>query len=480
MKILFAASEATPFAASGGLADVIGSLPPELSKLGNDVRVAIPLYKKIKNEYRKKMRFVTTLTVKVGWRRQFCEVFTLVKDNVRFYFIDSQYYFARDNLYGYNDDIERFVFFSRAVLDLLRDISYKPDIINCNDWQTALIPVFLEVFYKYKDGYEGIKTVFTIHNIQYQGVFGENLMTDLTGIPEYSKNILEYDGCVNLMKGAFETADRISTVSETYAKEILTPWYSHGLDRILVNKKSILCGILNGIDIDGYNPETDKKIPFNYSVKNLENKKKCKEALRDELGLNKSNRPLFAIITRLASHKGISLVRLIFEETVKNGAQFVILGSGDKSYEDFFLEMSSRYKGEVTAKIEFNSDLARKIYAAADIFLMPSLSEPCGLAQMIAMRYGTIPIVRETGGLKDTVKDFTQDRSGNGFTFKGQNAGDLQNKINQAIDLFYNDAVWERIMCNAMNSDFSWKKSSLEYNDMYRELLDEKRRRSMS
>lgn len=336
MNILFAASEARPYAASGGLADVIGSLPIELNDMGHKCCVVIPLYKNMKHELREELEYVTDMTIEIGWKKQYCEVFKGIYKNVVYYLIDSQYYFGRDGLYGFYDDAERFIFFSRAVIELIPKIDFEPDIINANDWQTAMIPVYLKTVYQFREEYENIKTVFTIHNIQYQGVFGLNIINELMGISSYYTGILEYDGSVNMMKGAFETADYITTVSPKYAEEILDPWFAYGLDRILVQKKDKLVGILNGIDTDSYDPSTDKDIPFNYSSRALSGKNKCKDALRKEMGLEKSDKPLIGIVTRFVAHKGIGMIRYVFEEMVSKGVQFVVLGSGEQTYEDFF------------------------------------------------------------------------------------------------------------------------------------------------
>ena len=424
MNILFAASEATPYIASGGLADVAGSLPAAVTQKGHDCRIVLPLYKGINPHFRASMTFITHMTVDVSWRKQYCGIFTAICNGVTYYFLDNEYYFGRDGIYGFFDDCERFVFYSRAVLEMLRYIDFKPDIINANDWQAAMIPVYYEVFYKYQQGYENIKNVFTIHNIQYQGNYGKEVLNEVMGLPMYHMSLLEYDGGVNMMKGAIETADKVTTVSPSYAWEILDPWYSHGMDRILRTKQYKLSGILNGIDVNGYDPETDEIIEKNYSARSTVGKKVCKAKLLAELGLQEGNEPVIGIVTRFVSHKGIDLIKYVFEDLIKAGFKFVILGSGEKIYEDFFKEMEWRYKDKVSVSLGFIPELSRKIYSGADMFLMPSQSEPCGLAQMIAMRYGTIPIVRETGGLRDTVRDCGGE-NGNGFTFKTYNAHDM-------------------------------------------------------
>lgn len=472
MNILFAASEALPYVASGGLADVAGSLPSAIVKKGHDCRVVIPLYKCISAEMRASLTFLTNITVDVSWRKQYCGIFTGIYKGVTYYFIDNEYYFGRDGIYGFYDDCERFVFYSRAVLEMIRCIDFKPDIIHANDWQAAMIPVYYQIFYKYQQGYENIHTIFTIHNIQYQGKYGKEVLNELMGIPLYHTGLLEYDGCVNMMKGAIETADKITTVSPSYAWEILDPWYSHGLDRALNTKQYKLCGFLNGIDVDGYNPETDPAIPANYSVKNMQGKAKCKQALLEELGLQDGDEPIIGIVTRFVSHKGIDLIRYVFEDILNLGYKFAILGSGEKIFEDFFKEMAWRHPGRVSVTLGFIPQLARRIYAGCDMFLMPSQSEPCGLAQMVAMRYGTLPIVRETGGLRDTVRDGGGE-NGNGFTFKTYNAHDMLGACNRAKIAYDDKPRWKVLQKTAMESDFSWNVSAELYLGLYRELTEQ-------
>lgn len=470
MKILFAASEAVPFAASGGLADVVGSLPKAIKSKRHDCRVVMPLYKSVAPEFRDKMVFVTNITVDVSWRKQYCGIFMAIRDGITYYFIDNEYYFSRDGLYGFYDDCERFVFFDRAVLEMLKYIDFTPDIINCNDWQTALIPVYYNVYYKYQQGYDGIKTVYTIHNIEYQGKYGKEVLSELMGIPMYNAGLIEYDGSVNMMKGAIETSDMITTVSPSYAWEILDPWYAHGLDRILVTKQYKLRGIMNGIDTKLYDPEKDKFIAVNYSAKKVAGKEKCKEAILAELGLTPGDEPLIGIVTRFVRHKGIDLIRCVFEEMVRSGIKFAVLGSGEKIYEDFFLEMAARYPDKVSVTVGFIPELSHRIYAGADMFLMPSQSEPCGLAQMIAMRYGTIPIVRETGGLRDSVRD-NGGENGNGFTFKTYNANDMLDAVKRARKDYEDKQVWDELVERAMECDHSWSSSAEMYIDTYKELL---------
>lgn len=469
MRILYTASEAIPYAASGGLGDVAGSLPAALCKAGHDCRVVLPLYKSISRELRDELKFLMNFTVDVGWRKQYCGVFEGKVGNVTYYLLDNEYYFARDGLYGFYDDCERFVFLSRAVMELVGHVGWKPQIINCNDWQTALVPVYYQTYYKFQYGYDNIKVVFTVHNIQYQGKYGMDVLNEVMGIPMYHAKILEYDGCINMMKGAFETADKITTVSPSYAWEILDPWYSHGLDRALAGKQYKLCGFINGIDNDLYNPETDKLIPANFSAQDISGKAECKSALCRELGLDCGDDPVIGIITRFVSHKGIDLIKYVFEDMLNLGCRFAVLGAGEKIFEDFFKEMAWRRPDKVSVTLGFKPELARKIYAGADMFLMPSQSEPCGLAQMISMRYGTIPIVRETGGLRDSVRD-AGGENGNGFTFKTYNAHDMLNAVNRACDYYHNTEAWKKLVCDAMNNDYSWDNSAKLYIGLYREL----------
>ena len=470
MKILYAASEALPFMASGGLGDVAGSLPKALRKRLVGCRVVMPLYSGIKQELRDRMQFITHITVPVSWRRQYCGIFEAKIDGVIFYFIDNEYYFKRDGIYGHYDDAERFAFFSRAVLEIIPHIDFKPDIIHTNDWQTALVPVYYSTMYANREGYEGIKNIFTIHNIQYQGVYGKEVVTELMGIPTYHTSLLEFDGMVNLMKGAIETADRVTTVSPTYAKEILDPWYSYGMDRALVRRQDGIVGILNGIDVVGYDPETDSNLKKHYSVTKIAGKKECRAALLHECGLTDSDAPVVGIVTRFVAHKGIQLVQQTFQEMLQLGCRFVVLGSGERLYEDFFREMQAEYPDQVHVTVGFVPAMARRIYGGADIFLMPSQNEPCGLAQMVAMRYGTIPVVRETGGLKDSVFD-AGGKNGNGFTFKTYDAYDMLDAVKRACELFADKRKWNALVRHAMKCDYSWNVSAEKYVELYRSLL---------
>ncbi|MCH3972652.1 MAG: glycogen synthase GlgA [Oscillospiraceae bacterium] len=474
MKILYCTSEARPFAATGGLADVAGSLPQALRQRLIGCRVVMPLYEDIPQELRNDMKFVTSLSVPVAWRRQYCGVFEARSGGVIYYLIDNQYYFKRKGLYGHYDDAERFAFLSRAALEMLPYLDFKPDIIHCNDWQTAMVPIYYSIFYANNDWYRGIKTVITIHNIQYQGKYGKELVQDVLGVPESDMPILEYDDCVNMLKGAIETANRVTTVSPTYAKEILDPWYAFGLDGILKQREWKLSGILNGIDTVSYDPATDPDISSHYSAEDVSGKAEDKRSLQERLGLaQEPDTPLVGMVTRLVAHKGLDLVKedlgRLMDDT---NMQFVVLGSGEWEYEQFFQQMQERYPGRLCACHGFVPELSRKIYAGADMFLMPSKSEPCGLSQMIALRYGTIPIVRETGGLKDSIQD-SGDGQGNGFTFRSYDSGDMDNAVRRALGGYNDKEGWQILVQRAMNCDMSWGKSANEYIRMYRDMLKE-------
>ncbi len=472
MKILFASSEARPYAASGGLADVCGSLPAAIRRQSDEIdcRIVMPLYQSVTPEMRNQMTYLKNITVEVGWRKQYCGIYTIQRDNVIYYLLDNPNYFMREGMYGFFDDAERFIFFSRSVLEILPALDWKPDIIHCNDWQTATVPVFYQVLYKYHQEYENIKIIYTIHNIQYQGVYGKEIITELMGIPTYHTNLLEYDGMVNLMKGAIETADRVTTVSVTYAKEILDPWYAYGMDRELIRRSDGVVGILNGIDTQSYDPEHDPEIPKHYTATKLQGKKDCRKALLQECGLPETKMPVIGIVTRFVAHKGIQLIQQSFQELIQLGCRFVILGSGEKLYEDFFKEMQANYPEQVHVTLGFMPALSHRIYAGADFFLMPSQNEPCGLAQMIAMRYGTIPIVRETGGLKDTVND-AGGENGNGFTFKTYDAYDMLDAVKRACKLFEDKRKWNALVRRAMQCDFSWDVSAKSYIELYQSLM---------
>lgn len=472
MKVLYASSEALPFAASGGLADVAGSLPQALRRRKVACRVVMPLYGTISDEMRENMKFITSIMVPVSWRRQYCGIYEAKAGGVIYYLIDNEYYFKRNTFYGHYDDGERFAFFSRAVLEILPYIDFKPDIIHCNDWQTALVPVYYSTYFANREGYTGIKTVFTIHNIQYQGKYGREILGDVFGLGEEHASLLDFGGCVNLMKGGIECANKVTTVSNTYAGEILDPWFSHGLDPILKERSSKLSGILNGIDVINYDPETDKDIFYNYSAKDYSAKANNKAALQELFGLPvKADTPVMGIVSRLVAHKGLDLVKRIMWELLETtDLQLAVLGSGDWEYESFFKELAAAFPEKVGLRIGFIPDLARKIYAGCDLFLMPSKSEPCGLSQMVALRYGTVPIVRETGGLKDTITD-SGDGKGNGFTFKSYDAYDMLDAIRRSLAAYADKDGWQKLVERALKCDNSWGRSAREYIKLYEELM---------
>ena len=474
MKCLFVTSEAQPFAASGGLADVSGSLPHALRQRLIGCRIVMPLYEDIPDELKESMRFLTSFSVPVAWRRQYCGIFESRFDGVIYYFIDNQYYFKRQGMYGHYDDAERFAFFSRAVLEMLPFIDFKPDIIHCNDWQTALVPTYYNLFYSRSDWYKGIKTVFTIHNIQYQGKYGSELYDEVVGIPPQSRSILDFDGCINFVKGAVETSNRVTTVSPSYSWEIRDPWFSNGLDSILNARAWKIRGILNGIDTVSYDPATDPEIYANFSVNDLSGRTVNKRKLQERLGLEQNiETPIIAMLTRLVSHKGLDLVKAALDQIMtEEDIQFVILGSGDWEYESFFRSMQGKYPGRISACHGFIPELSRKIYAGADMFLMPSKAEPCGLSQMIALRYGAIPIVREVGGLRDSIRD-SGTGEGNGFTFKNYDAMDMINCIRRAIAGYWQRDSWKTLIKRAMECDNSWVRSATEYINLYREVINE-------
>lgn len=474
MKVLFATSEAYPFAMSGGLADVSGALPKALRRKFVGCRVVMPLYGTVSHELREKMTFICNITVPVSWRRQYCGIFEAHLDGVIYYLIDNEYYFKRDMLYGHYDDAERFAFFSRAVLEIIPHIGFTPDIIHCNDWQTAMVPVYLNEYYKNDGLYSNIKTVFTIHNIQYQGKYGMELYNDLLGLIPGRESLVEYDGCVNMMKGAIQCADKVTTVSPTYAREILEPYYSYGLDSILKQFTYKLTGIVNGIDYDVYNPETDPLIFKNFDAKNVKYKEYNKTELQKQMGLPvRGDVPVIGMVTRLVKHKGLELVKRVFEELLQADLQFVILGSGEWEFENFFYEISKKYPQKVGLKIGFDGTLAHRIYAGADIFLMPSKSEPCGLAQMVSLRYGTVPIVRETGGLNDTITD-SGNGEGNGFTFKNFNAHEMEDAVWRAIAGYRDKNGWDILRKRCMACNNSWSASAGAYIGLYKELIGKK------
>ena len=468
-KVVFIGTEATPFVATGGLADVLGSLPKAIAANGNyDVSVILPLYGNISQEFKSQFKFLANFNVSVAWRWQYCGVFFFEYQGVKFYFIDNEYYFKREgNIYGFYDDGERFAFFSRAALDTIARLDIYPDVLHCNDWQTASSIIFLKGMYFGDEKFRRIKTVFTIHNIEYQGVFGMDTYESLFGFTNSIRNFVEFDGCVNLMKGAIEMSDIVSTVSPTYAEELKNAYFAHGLENIINRNAYKLRGILNGIDVDYYNPETDKYLFKNYSASDLSGKAVCKAELQKMLNLPvRADVPIIAIISRLVTHIGLDLIRCTIESLLDQDVQVVILGKGEVGYENFFNHIAYCYKGKCVSIIAFNQDLSRKIYSGADIFLMPSKMEPCGLSQMIASRYGTVSVVRETGGLNDSIKAYTGN-NGNGFTFHDYNAHDMLYVINEAIRTYKDKSTWKDVQHRAMTTDFSWKNQSKEYEKLY-------------
>lgn len=472
MKVLFAASEAAPFITTGGLGDVAGSLPKALKeKYGDniDIRIMLPLYQSIYD--RTGFEFVGKTTVPLVWRQQYLGVFKKEVNGVTYYFLDNEYYFKRSECYGHFDDGERFAFFSKAILFCLPMLEFFPDIIHSNDWQTSLIPVYLKTIYSNSLEYKNIKTILTIHNIEYQGIYDFKIAEDIFGIYGKEKSIVEFNGVINLLKGAMETCDIISTVSESYAKEIFHDCYSHGLASIINKNSSKVKGILNGIDTDFYNPETDNSLFENYTKDDIYNKYVNKTSLQLMAGLPQDESiPVVAIISRLVKHKGFDLIIEGIEEILKEKVQIIILGKGDRSYELRFKALQDIYHDKIAVRIDFNPDFARKLYAGADFLLMPSISEPCGIAQMIASRYGTVPIVRETGGLKDSIKDLSLG-SGNGFTFYEQTPEALADTVKRALRVYSNKEDFKKLVKAVMDVDFSWEKSAEKYYEMYENLL---------
>lgn len=472
MNVLFISTEAAPFAKSGGLGDVIGALPKELKAQGVEARVMLPLYKSIHDKYINEMTYLTNYEVALSWRRQYCGLFQMEYGGITFYFIDNEQYFHRDGYYGYYDDGERFAWYSKACLETLKHIAFEPDILHCSEWQTALSPVYLKTLYRDDPGYTRLRTVFTIHNIEYQGVFGPETLADLFGIDKKDAGLVLYNKDINAMKGAIVACDKLTTVSPTYAEEIRYPFYGRGLEQIIKENEYKLSGILNGIDQTLFSPSKDKLIAENFTLKTVDKKKMNKKALQQRLGLAEDeNVPIIAMVGRLAVHKGIDLVIRTFDDMMKKPIQFVLLGTGEKKYEDFFNMKAYDYGDRAAAVTAFSNDLANQIYAGADLFLMPSVSEPCGLSQMIAMRYGTIPVVRETGGLKDTVHAYNpQTGKGNGVTFASVNAHDMLDAITRALELYCDGKSWSKLTANAMRSDFSWKSSAQRYVEIYEDL----------
>lgn len=483
LKVLFVATEVRPYSKSGGLGDVAGSLPAALKAQGVDVRVVFPKYGNIPSSHLEGAKYVGHLTTNLSWREQGASIYTIApssKKDVQVYMIENDYYFGRDGYYGYGDDYERFAFFSKVSLEFLTKVDFKPDIVHFNDWQTGLGCTYLRDIYKNFSFYENMKSLFTIHNLRYQGSFGREVLWHV-GLNDgyFTGGDLEFFGNVSLLKAGIIHSDAVSTVSDTYAKEIQTPAYGYGMEGLLSmrGQEDKLFGIVNGIDVNLNNPETDTRIFTNYNAENaIQNKRKNKSKLQKLLGLPVRDVPMVSCISRLDSQKGFDIINLCIHEILSHDIQFVLLGTGEGRYEELFRNYAHQYPDKLSAQITFQDELAQRIYAASDIFLMPSVYEPCGLGQMFAMRYGTVPIVRKTGGLADTVKPFYPEESacdGNGFVFEHFVASGLMWAINQALE-YYNTPHWETIVKNAMLCDFSWDKSALEYVKLYKQLRDSK------
>ena len=472
MKILYAASEAVPFCKTGGLADVAGSLPAALAAQGAEVAVVLPLYQKVKEKFGDRLYFECYDYVDLAWRHSYCGLFSMERDGVTWYFLDNEQYFRRPELYGYMDDGERFGFFSRAVVRMLPHLKFWPEVIHCNDWQTALVPIYLKDDGVREDRFRGIRTVLSIHNIEYQGRYGRQTLEDLFGLDHgwADDGTILMDGDVNLLKGAILCADAVNAVSPTYANELKMPYFAHRLDGIMRRCGYKLSGVLNGIDVKRYDPATDPHIAVNYSAADMAGKQADKAELQKLMGLRQEPYvPIVGIVSRLVSHKGLDLVCEVLHDMMELPLQMVILGKGDRKYEEFFQWAAQQYPGRMAVRLDYNEELSMAIYAGADLFLMPSKSEPCGLSQMIAMRYGTVPIVRETGGLKDTVSPYEAWRdAGNGFTFANYAGSDMLYVIREAVYLYkdYPDA-FARLRARAMACDFSWARSAGEYLHIY-------------
>ncbi|KUP06356.1 glycogen synthase [Bacillus coahuilensis m2-6] len=474
MKVLFVVSESVPFAKSGGLGDVAGALPKEIIKLGTDIRVMMPKYGIISEHVRSQMSKVVEYEVQVGWRKQYCGIEVCNHEGVLYYFVDNIYYFNRDSMYGHYDDGERFAFFTRAVLESFPHLDFYPDLVHCHDWHTAMVPFLLRTEYIHKPNYHFIKSLFTIHNLHFQGIFPKQVLSELLMVPQwfYTHEHLEFYGNMNFMKGALLASDYITTVSPTYRNEIMHPYFGEKLEGVLSTRKSDIVGILNGIDEDVYNPAIDENI-HPYSPSKLAGKTENKRKLQEELGLEVNlERPIISMVTRLTKQKGLELIQHVLEELLwTEDFQFVLLGTGEYEFENFFRHVSYKYGNRVSATIGFDEAFAHRIYAGSDIFLMPSKFEPCGLGQMIAMKYGTVPVVRETGGLNDTVFSYDElTGDGNGFTFKNFNAHDMMHTVKRALAYYPQKEVWDKLIYRGMVKDFSWAQSAYRYNQLYEEL----------
>ena len=477
MKILFTSSECVPFVKTGGLADVVGALGPVLAKMGHDVRVMVPMYTAIDSKWQQQMEFELNFDVQLGWRRQYCGINTLRKDGVTYYFLDNKYYFGRPYIYGLGgDEYERYGFFCRAALNALPLLDFQPDIIHAHDWQSGMIPALLKIQYAHLPFYSKMKSMFTIHNLQYQGIFGIKEVQDVLGLGDdlFTNDKLECFGCANFMKAGLVYADVITTVSPSYAEEITTAYYGERLDGLIRARHDSLYGVLNGIDVDEYNPETDPLIYHNYTKETIETKQKNKMALQKDLGLEVNpDIPLIAMVGRLSNQKGLDLVDCVLGDIMNENVQLAVLGMGEARYTNLFSWAEQQYRGKMAARFAMDHALAHRLYAGADFFMMPSLFEPCGLSQLISLRYGTIPIVRETGGLRDTVLSYNKyNQEGNGFTFLNYNAHDMLNVIRRALG-YYRDQkdVIRTLQERGMSGDYSWGHSAQDYVKIYKKMM---------
>ena len=475
MKLLYAASESAPFMKTGGLADVAGSLPLALKKEGHDVRVVMPLYSKIDEKYKKNMTHIGHFFVDLNWRHQYAGVFSHDLDGVTYYFIDNEYYFDRASAYGEVDDGERFIFFSKAVVQLMKFLDFKADIVHANDWHTGLVPLYIKDFSRGDSFYHNMKSVYTIHNMKYQGVFPASILGEVASLSyEYYHEFgLKYYDNINMMKGGIVYCDLLTTVSKTYSEEIKSSYFGENLEGVIQANSYKLHGVVNGIDYEKFNPETDPNIDFNYSIDDLNIKVKNKMALQERFNLPVNpDIPMIGMVTRMVAMKGLDLIVRIFDELIQENVQFVLLGTGDKEYESAFKHFEYTYPDKVASRIYFNEAESHKIYAGVDLFLMPSLAEPCGISQLISLRYGTVPLTRETGGLKDTILPYNQfTGEGNGFSFRNQNAHELLYKLKDAINIYHDKNIWEALMKSGMQSKNDWEASSKEYIRLYNQII---------
>ena len=473
MKIAMIASEAAPFVKPGGLGDVLQALPDELARVeGNEVALFLPYYKTIKQNPEIETELLSAFTVNLTWRQQYVGLFRLVREGgPAVYFLDNEYYFLRDGIYGFYDDGERFAYFCKAVLASMRQLDFCPDVIHCHDWQSALVPVYLDA--EFRSDFPRAKTVFTIHNVEYQGKAGPEFFNEVLGLEDYWRGVCSFDGCVNFMKAAVVRSNLVTTVSETYATELRYPYFAHGLSGILAARGENLRGVTNGIDTGVYDPATDKALPKNYTAATFADKQICKRALQKELGLEPSDAPILSMVTRLAGHKGIDILCYVLRRLLEREVQLVIVGTGEAKYEHALLSVANEYPGKFSMNLRFDPALASRVYAGSDIYLMPSKSEPCGLSQLIAMHYGTIPIVNATGGLKDTVLPFNPETGeGRGYTFQSYNGDDFLGAIDRALgDYYENRPAWDQLAKNDMAVDFSWKQPAQKYMEMYESVL---------